>query len=115
MVAAIGLYNSQATFETFMSSIFCDIIDAFVVIYLDDLLVFSETAEDDTRYMEQILNQLNRDKLSTSPNKCDLVQKYVRFLEISARQNKICVGPSKNRSYTNMAGLKIISRFSWFY
>lgn len=42
----MGLCNSPATFQSLMSAIFRDYIDDFIVVYIDDLLVFSKSKED---------------------------------------------------------------------
>ena len=41
-----GMTNSPATFQHFMNDIFCDMADIFVIVYLDDILIFSDNEED---------------------------------------------------------------------
>ena len=70
-VLFFGLTNSPATFQTFMNHILKDLIDeGHVIVYLDDILVFTDTREEHRRLVRQVLEILCKHKLYLRPEKC---------------------------------------------
>lgn len=92
-VAALGLCHAPATFQTLMNSIFRDVIDDFMVVYLDDLLIFSKTAEEHEAHVYLVLNRLRENQLYVSPKKCSFFQPEVKFLGLLDGRNGIRVDP----------------------
>ena len=60
MVMPMGLCNAPATFQSLMNAIFSDCIDDFLVVYMDDLLIYSKTEEEHLRHIESVLRRLER-------------------------------------------------------
>ena len=58
LVMPFGMTNSPATFHHFMNDIFCDMANIFVIVYLDDILVFSETKEEHRVHVRRVLERL---------------------------------------------------------
>ena len=54
LVLAFGLCNAPATFTTLMNNIFHEYLDDFVIIYIDDILVYSKTAEEHAEHLEKV-------------------------------------------------------------
>ena len=71
LVMPMGLCNAPATFQTLMNQIFYDCIDVFLVVYMDDLLIFSKDEESHYRNLETVLSLLKEHKLYASPKKCE--------------------------------------------
>jgi hypothetical protein len=66
-----GLTNSPATFQTMMNEIFQDLITEGVVsIYLDDILIFTESLEEHHRITRLVLDCMREHKLYLRPEKC---------------------------------------------
>lgn len=76
----MGLLNAPATFQTLMDSILRDVIDKFVVIYLDDLLKISETKEVHMKQINVILSRLKMNELYDSLKTCLFLQYEVGIL-----------------------------------
>ena len=55
LVLSFGLTNAPATFMTMMNEIFREQLDDFIIVYLDDILVFSKNLEDHGRHLEIVL------------------------------------------------------------
>ena len=71
LVMFFGLTNSLATFQTMMNDIFREeIAQGWVVIYMDNILVFSKNPEEHVRHVNKILEKLEEHKLSLKPEKC---------------------------------------------
>lgn len=67
LVMAMGLCNAPATFQTLMNTIFRDVIDLFIVVYVDDLLIFSETEDSHIKHLEIVFKRLKENSLYVSP------------------------------------------------
>ena len=63
LVMPFGVANAPATFQRMMNSLFKDELDAFVLVYLDDILVFSQTLEDHIRHIRIALQKMRRCKI----------------------------------------------------
>lgn len=53
-----GLTNAPAAFQHFMNDIFRDIIDVYVIVYLDDILIYSTNPEDHEKHVKEVLRRL---------------------------------------------------------
>jgi hypothetical protein len=60
LVMPFGLCNALSTFMTFMNSIFHENLDEFVIIYINDILVYSKTMEEHVKHLEYVLNKISR-------------------------------------------------------
>src|SRR5579862_8877720 len=66
-VMPFGLTNAPATFQSLMNDIFRDMLDICVIVYLDDILVFSKNDEDHEKHVRQVLQRLRENKLCYPP------------------------------------------------
>ncbi|KAF8757872.1 Encoded by [Rhizoctonia solani] len=65
-----GLSNAPAVFMRFMNNIFCDLLDISVVVYLDDILIFSNSREEHVEHVKEVLSCLLKHNLFCNPAKC---------------------------------------------
>src|SRR3569833_1949864 len=80
IVLPMGLTNSPATFQNVMNRIFQDYVDKFVVVYLDDIMVFSDNMEEHQQHLRLVLDRLRQYGLTVKPKKCDWAKTEVKFL-----------------------------------
>jgi hypothetical protein len=73
LVMPFGLCNAPAAFQHFMNDIFRDILDIYVVIYLDDILIFSETRELHLEHLKEVLQRLKNNNLYCNLEKCEFL------------------------------------------
>ena len=71
------LGNAPATFQKIMNSLFKEELDAFVLVYLDDVLVFSQTLEDHIRHIRTVLQKMRDAKFLARLHKCSFFQEKV--------------------------------------
>jgi Reverse transcriptase (RNA-dependent DNA polymerase) len=95
LVMPMGLCNATATFQTLKNNIFYDCIDEFLVVYTDDLLIFSKNEEDLRRYVEKVLTRLRKHKLYFSQKKCVFMGTEMEFLGFIVGKNGLRVHPKK--------------------
>ncbi|GFW81770.1 retrovirus-related Pol polyprotein from transposon 297 [Trichonephila clavipes] len=76
---SFGLKNAPYFFSKLMAELLNGLED-FVVPYLDDIAIFSDTWESHIKHMETVLQRIKRAKLTIKPSKCKFVQQNVKFL-----------------------------------
>ena len=74
-----GLCNSPATFTKMMNRILGDLVDVYVTINIDDILIYSNCIKDHTRHVDEVLRRLRENKLFVKREKFLLYQKSVTF------------------------------------
>ncbi|KAF8750905.1 hypothetical protein RHS01_09089 [Rhizoctonia solani] len=82
LVMPFGLTNAPAAFQHFMNDLFADLIDVTVVIYLDDILIFSENPEDHPAHVREVLSRLMKNQLFCKLSKCHFHVTTVDYLGI---------------------------------
>lgn len=90
-----GLCNSPATFQRLMQIIFREEQNQFLLVFLDDVLVYSDTLEAHLKQLEVVLQRLAQHGLKAEPSKCNLVQEEVSYLGWQVSQNGVKSCPSK--------------------
>jgi len=96
LVMFFGLTNSPATFQTMMNNIFIELIDDNVVIvYMDDILVFTETLEHHKEVIKKVLQILEENKLYLKAEKCEFEKEKIEYLGLIISQGKIEMDPVK--------------------
>ena len=79
-VLPFGLTNAPASFQRLMNEIFKPYLDKFVVIFLDDICVYSKTEEEHLRHIQLVLEKLDEYNLKMKISKCSFGQRSVVFL-----------------------------------
>ena len=92
LVMPMGLCDAPQTFQTLMNNVFHDCIDNFIVIYLDDLLIFSSTMEEHLEHLETVLSRLKENELYASTKKCSFLQEEVEFLGLRVGRDGVHIG-----------------------
>ena len=80
LVMPFGLSNAPAAFQRLMNEIFADLLDICVVVYLDDILIYSSNLEEHKRHVKEVLRRLRKHQLYASPSKCSFHQDRIEFL-----------------------------------
>ena len=80
LVMSFGLTNAPAYFMYLMNSVFMPKLDKFVVVFIDDILIYSETAEEHEEHLRVVLSRLREYKLYVKFSKCEFWLKKVPFL-----------------------------------
>lgn len=88
-VCPFGLTNCPAAFSTFVSEIFGDLIGKGVLVYLDDIVIYSETQEENVELLEKVLEVLQKHKLVCKLKKCDFLKQEVDYVGFSIGKNGV--------------------------
>ena len=96
LVMFFGLTNSPATFQTMMDDIFEDLIsEGVMVVYLDDILIFTETLDEHRRITRRVLELLEKHKLYLCADKCEFKKTTVEYLRVIISHNSVTMDPVK--------------------
>ena len=87
LVMPFGLTNAPAQFQAHMQNIFSDLLDISVVVYLDDILIFSTNLEDHQAVVREVLHRLCKHGLYAKAAKCEFHKDSVEFLGMTVSAN----------------------------
>src|SRR5882724_1769366 len=121
LVMPMGLTNAPATFQAFMNHIFRDMTDIFVVIYLDDILIFSNSLEEHRVHVQRVLERLHEYDLHSKPKKCLFHMQKIEFLGFMITPTGISMDTAKTDTVstwpmpTNLKSVQAFLGFANFY
>nr|CAN63369.1 hypothetical protein VITISV_016446 [Vitis vinifera] len=95
LVMPFGLTNAPATFCTLMNKIFHPYLDKFVVVYLDDIVIYSNTLKEHVEHLRKVFKILRQIELYVKKEKCSFAKKEVSFLGHRIRDGKLMMDDSK--------------------
>uniref|UniRef100_A0A3B3S2Q0 Gypsy retrotransposon integrase-like protein 1 n=1 Tax=Paramormyrops kingsleyae TaxID=1676925 RepID=A0A3B3S2Q0_9TELE len=90
-----GLQNAPSTFQRLMTCCFGDLNFTHLLIYLDDLIIFSKTFEEHLERLQLVFIRLQEHGLKLKPSKCQLVRKEVQYLGHFVSAEGIRTDPEK--------------------
>jgi len=92
LVMFFGITNSLTTFQTMMNDIFRDLIaEGIMVVYLDDILIFTRTEEEHAKAIRRVLQVLQEHKLFLCPEKCEFWKERIEYLGLVISENEVCM------------------------
>jgi hypothetical protein len=94
-VMPFGLTNALATFQALMNDVLRPFLDNLVIVYLDDILIFSETLEDHPEHVDKVLTAFKKARLYAGLDKCAFAMKEVAFLGHIVSGEGIKMDPKK--------------------
>ena len=108
VVMPFGVTNAPATFQRMMNSIFKEELDDFVLVYLDDILIFSKTLQEHIQHIKAALEKLRTAKLYARLHKCAFFQKRVEYLGFDVSSQGIQPSPEKVRTIVEWPRLQSV-------
>ncbi|KAL8156665.1 hypothetical protein AgCh_001671 [Apium graveolens] len=101
LVMAFGLTNAPAALMDLMNRVFKQYLDKFVIVFIDDILIYSKTEEDHEEHSRISLEILRKEKLYAKFLKCEFWRKEVQFLGHVVNKEGINVHPAKIEAVMN--------------
>ena len=101
LVMPFGLTNAPATFQTAMNALFYDWLDVFVIVYLDDILVYSPDVDTYRDHLTKVLTRLRDNKWYCKLKKCAFATTHVEYLGHIISNGTIAIDQSKMDAVRN--------------
>ena len=98
---SFGLTNAPAAFMSLMNGIFKPYQDLFVIVFIDDILVYSKSKKENEEHLRMVLEMLREKKLYAKFSKCEFWLDEVSFLGHVVSKDGVMVDPSKIETVKN--------------
>jgi hypothetical protein len=113
-VMSFGLTNSLAYFMYLMNKVFMEYLDRFVIVFIDDILVFSKTMEEHEEHLRLVLEKLRSNQLYAKFSKCEFWLTEVAFLGHIISAGGVSVDPGKVKDVLNWMSPATVSEIQSF-
>ncbi|KAL0534217.1 hypothetical protein IC582_028505 [Cucumis melo] len=111
---SFDLTNAPVVFLDLMNKMFKDFLDTFVIVFIDDILVYSKTEAEHEEHLYQILETLRANKLYAKFSECEFWLKKVSFLGHVVSSEGVSVDPTKIKAVTSWPRPSTISEVRSF-
>ncbi len=117
LVMPFGLSNSPSVFQAFINEVFRDMLNRWVIVYIDDVLIYSDSYEDHVQHVRVVLQRLIANQLYAKTEKCEFHQSTVSFLGYVISSGGVAMDERKVRAVVNWPrplSVKELQRFLGF-
>ncbi|KAL4020667.1 hypothetical protein IC575_019448 [Cucumis melo] len=114
VVMSFGLTNAPAVFMDLMIRVFKDFLDSFVIVFINDILIYSKTEAEHEEHLHQVLETLRANKLYAKFSKCEFWLRKVTFLGHVVSIEGVSVDPAKIEAVTNWPRPSTVSEIRSF-
>jgi hypothetical protein len=113
-VMPFGLTNASSYFMNMMNKVFMEFLDKFVIVFIDDILIYSKSNEEHEKHLRAILEKLREHKLYAKFSKCEFWLSEVGFLGHIVTKDGIAVDPAKVTAVTEWESPKNVGEIVSF-
>ncbi|KAL0540235.1 hypothetical protein IC582_024468 [Cucumis melo] len=114
IVMSFGLTNAPAVFMDLMNRVFREFLDTFVIVFIDDILIYSKTEPEHEEHLRMVLQTLRDNKLYAKFSKCEFWLKQVSFLGHVVSKAGVSVDPAKIEAVTSLTRTSTVSKVCSF-
>lgn len=113
-VMSFGLTNAPAYFMNMMNKVFMEYLDKFVVVFIDNILIYSKDEKEHENHLRLVLEKLREHQLYAKFSKCEFWMKEVEFLGHVVTAAKVVVDPKKVSTVINWQPPKTVTQVRSF-
>ena len=100
LVMSFGLTNASAIFQVFVNNVLRRYLDQFVIVYLNDILIYSKTREEHVKHVRKVLQALKEADLRIKSEKSEFHVQSVQFLEFIVTSQELRMNSKKIEAVT---------------
>ncbi|KAK7940550.1 hypothetical protein WMY93_003876 [Mugilogobius chulae] len=116
-VMPFGLTNAPAVFQSLVNDVLRDMLNKFIFVYLDDILIFSQDIHEHVQHVRLVLKRLLENKLFVKAEKCEFHKPKVSFLGFVIEKGRLSADPAKIQAvveWPTPTSRKLLQRFLGF-
>lgn len=110
-----GLINSPATFQSFMNLIFAELLRRGVLVFMDDILIYTETLEQHVTILQKVLTILEQHDFLIKKSKCSFARTTVEYLGHVISAQGVSTEPSKVQAVQQWLTPKSVRQLRGFF
>ncbi|KAL0149040.1 hypothetical protein M9458_055655, partial [Cirrhinus mrigala] len=101
LVMPFGLVNSPSVFQAFINDVFRDMLNHWVIVYIDDILIYSDSFQEHVNHVRSVLQRLRQHQLYAKLEKCEFHLTKISFLGYIISPEGVAMDDSKVRAVVN--------------
>ncbi|KIK72617.1 hypothetical protein PAXRUDRAFT_21777 [Paxillus rubicundulus Ve08.2h10] len=101
LVMPFGLTNTPVAFQRFINTIFADMLDVCIVVYLDDILIYSQDMASHKEHVHEVLRRLRKHGLYAKPEKCKFHTSSIEYLRYLLSPSGLTMSADKVKAITD--------------
>src|SRR5436305_13666282 len=109
-----GLTNAPVTFQALVQDVLHPLLDRCVVMYIDNILIYSQNEQDHTQHLQQVLDLLRQYQLYGKISKCDFFKEAMEYLRHMISADGITTDPKKVEAIKNWSPPKNLKEVQSF-
>jgi len=109
-----GLYNAPAAFQGWIDEVLMEHIDMCCIVYLDDVLIYSNTLQQNRKDVSNILEAIRKSGMKVKPSKCEFRQSETEYLGFIIGQEGVKTDPVKTQAIWDWTAPKKIKQIQCF-
>jgi hypothetical protein len=120
-VMPFGLTNAPAQFQAYMNEALAGLVDVTCIVYLDDILIFSDTEEEHVDHVKEVLRRLRQAKLFVKLSKCEWHTRHTEYLGYTISPKGVSIDPERVKTIQdwplprNVRDIRIFIGFMNYY
>jgi hypothetical protein len=120
-VVSFGLPNAPTTFMFLMNNVLSKLLDRFVLVFINDILIYSKNREEHEEHVKLVLQVLRHNQLYGKFSKCDFFHKKVHYLGHVISEEGVAVDPDKIKAIMDwptpkdVSDMKSFMGLAWYY
>ena len=108
------LINVPATFQKRINSMLGEYLDEFIIAYLNNIIIYSNSEEEHFQYVKQVLQRLADKKMPVAIKKCEFYMTKTKFYKFIIKLRKLSMDPKKIKVIVNWQELNNITELKSF-